>query len=142
MSEEKRYSVNHAANGCLASFVFSLAASLILLGAIFIWPQLDSSELGRTMQLVIWLASLVFGGYVAARKGKTTGWTNALVVGCFALLYLLFRWPKLPDRGPLGSLLNLLSEPHWSQLAAVGLTIPAALLGGYLWVLRTNSQSD
>jgi len=86
--------------------------------------------------LFIWLFVICLGGYVAARRGKTTGWTNSLVVGLLAELYVASQLLQGT------SLLEMMEEagPNWARLTALALTIPAAVVGGILWEESSKRQ--
>ena len=60
--------------------VFPLLISLVLNS----WLGLISVDTERVLILFVWLIAVCLGGYVAARLGRTTGWTNSLVVGVIA----------------------------------------------------------
>jgi hypothetical protein len=80
-----------------------------------------------------WLIGIAVGGYVAARRGKTTGWSNSLLVGVFAQLVIVAQ--VIDERDLLAGLRELLIDPSesWPKLMAILLTIPAALAGGLAW---------
>jgi uncharacterized protein involved in cysteine biosynthesis len=140
MSEEKPFQVNRGFQGCLVAFlcmaVFNLSISLVCSD----WLGLISGETQRVLDLFIWLFAICLGGYVAARLGKTTGWTNSLVVGLLAEFFVASR---LPNEGPdelfvdqLKKMMNeMMNDPgaHWRPLVLLALTIPAAILGGVIW---------
>ena len=145
MSEEKRFDVKRGFQGCLVTwacmFVLPLSISLVLNN----WLGLISQETERVLILLVWLFAISLGGYVAARLGKTTAWTNSLVVGLLAEIFLVARLPTgtRPDRTFLEPLLELLENPgaHWPRLVALALTIPAAILGGIIWDKTSGAQS-
>jgi hypothetical protein len=136
MGEEKRFDVKRGFQGCSVTlacvFVFALSISLVRNN----WLGLISNETERVLNLFIWLFAICLGGYVAARLGKTTGWTNALVVGLLAEIFVAARLlNEEPDKGFLHPLLELMNDPgaHWRLLVQLALTIPAAILGGVIW---------
>jgi hypothetical protein len=81
MSDEKPYSGKRGLQGCLATCVCMAVFPLLISAVLTSWLGLISIETERVLILLIWLLALCLGGYVAARMGKTTGWTNSLVVG-------------------------------------------------------------
>ncbi|MFM7115110.1 MAG: hypothetical protein ACKO0N_00600 [Planctomycetota bacterium] len=135
MSEEKPFQFNRGFQGCSVALlyivVFKLSISLVCID----WLGLISGETQRVLNLFIYLSAICLGGYVAARLGKTTGWTNSLVVGLLAELFLASR---LPNEGPdelFVDLKKVMNDPgaHWRPLVGLALTIPAAILGGVIW---------
>ena len=146
MSEEKRFDVKRGFQGCFVTWacmvVLALSMSLVLNN----WLGLISNETERVLILLVWLFAICLGGYVAARLGKTTGWTNSLVVGLLAEIFLVARLPTgtRPDRTFLDPLLELMENPgaHWPRLVALALTIPAAILGGVIWEKTGGVQSS
>ena len=145
MSEEKRFDVKRGFQGCLVTFacmfVLPLSISLVLNN----WLGLISSETERVLILLVWLFAICLGGYVAARLGKTTGWTNSLVVGLLAEIFVAGRLPRgtRADRTLLDPLLEMMEDPgaHWPSLIQLALTIPAAILGGIIWDKTGGAQS-
>lgn len=144
-SAERPFSVNRGCEGCLASLLFLFVCGLILVSGILQALQidhvLDLLTLGQRRGVLsgIWAIAMGVGGYVAARRGRTTGWSNALVVGIFGLLFAL---GQLETNVGLGETLERAwREPgaHWPQLSAVVVTLPSALLGGLLWSRKTPS---
>jgi hypothetical protein len=152
-STGKRFDVADGGRGCLVTHAFGFFGIAILLSAELLGLlKLTQVIVQERLGPVMWSAALCFGGYVAARLGRTTGWTNSLVVGLFAVIFLLARlldqliepdwplekplayWGRLPGR-LFDHLIEMLQEPlvHWVQLAALVLAIPAAVLGGFLW---------
>src|ERR1017187_5670808 len=100
------------------------------------WLGLIPNETERVIDLVVWPSAVCFGGYVAARIGKTTGWTNSLVVGLIAEFILYSQLPKeRVDQTLLDPLLDIIKGPgaHWRVLVQLALTIPVAILGGVIW---------
>ncbi len=88
-TEEKPFSLNRGCEGCLAAFIalLALAFAVSYLLAKFL-KLIDPSQEANAVYFV-WLVALAIGGYVAARRGKTTGGSNALVVGVFAQLLIV-----------------------------------------------------
>jgi hypothetical protein len=136
MSEEKRFDVKRGFQGCLVTwlcmFVFTLSIFIVQNS----WLGLISNETERVVVLFAGFFAICLGGYMAARLGKTTGWTNSLVVGLLAEFFLAARLlSKEPDKSFLHPLLELMNDPgaHWRPLVQLALTIPAAILGGVIW---------
>jgi len=136
MSEEKPFQVNRGFQGCSVALlyiaVFQLSISLVCID----WLGLISGETQRVLDLFIWLSGICLGGYVAARLGKTTGWTNSLVVGLLAEFFVVRRLPNVgPDELFVVQLKKMMNDPdtHWRPLIQLALTIPAAILGGVIW---------
>ncbi|MCS7468870.1 TIGR04086 family membrane protein [Stieleria sp. ICT_E10.1] len=131
--EERPYSLNRGCEGCLAAWVVMFALMLFvsfILADTFGW--IGSKGEWRLVYFN-WLIGTAVGGYVAARRGKTTGWSNSLLVGIVAQLVIV---AQLTDPGDIQSgLRKLLAEPSesWPQLMALVLTIPAAVAGGLVW---------
>ena len=93
------------------------------------WLKLISNDTERIIGLFVWLFAICVGGYFAARQGRTTGWSNSLAVGVLAELFVAAR---LSDGT---SFLEMMDDPgpNWRRLVALGLTIPAAIVGGIVW---------
>ena len=144
MSQEKRFSGSPVLEGCLVSwvcmFVVMLSISLVLTH----WLGLISNETERVVGLFIWLFAICLGGYYAARRGKPTGWINSLAVGVLAELFVFARLGKgTPHRAFLDPLLDIMNDlgAHWPRLVELGLTIPVAILGGFIWEKTGGVQS-
>ena len=167
-STGKRFDVAYGARGCLVTglCIIALGVAILLpaelLGLLELIP-VSSQLLGQLM----WFAALCFGGYYAAQLGRTTGWTNSLIVGMFAESFLLANlldklikpdwpeftpflaifekplayWGRLPGRLS-DELIEMLKEPlvHWVQLAGLFFAIPVAVLGGVLWQWSQHAQ--
>jgi hypothetical protein len=73
--------------------------------------------------LVLGTASTVIGGYLTARLARSVPYFNAFAFGALAVLL------GIPMSADL---------PTWFRVVGLGLTIPAALLGGYLSKRRTG----
>ena len=80
-------------------------------------------------------------GYVAARRGRTTGWTNSLVVGVFAEIFVA---GELNHDEISQMLAEITKDPaaHWVALVQLICTIPAALIGGIVWQGTNRSRED
>jgi len=76
--------------------------------------------------LVEGTATTVLGGYLAARLARVTPYFNALAFGVMGLV--------------LGALLSV-DVPTWFRALGLSLTLPAALVGGYLWKRSTTTGS-
>jgi hypothetical protein len=74
--------------------------------------------------------STVLGGYVAGRLAKTNSIPNSLVVGLLSLLLALVTAATFPGVTPL-----------WKIIAGSIVTIPAAVLGGYIAAKSTGAIS-
>ena len=143
MSKEKRFSIGRGLEGCLASGLCIVGLTLLFLFlCVLIHNRNDLVEemFNKAMpvvSLVWWFFAICLGGYVAARRGKTTGWTNSLVVGLLAEWYMAARLLKGT------SVLEMMDDagPNWRRLTALALTIPAAIVGGILWENRCKRPS-
>ena len=105
MNDEKSFSVNRGCEGCLVS-VICLMLFVPCIFAFTEWLKLLPRNVEEIIFACMWLFALGLGGYWAARRGRTTGWTNSLVVGIFAQLFVV---GQLTDFGE-GRLLERLSE--------------------------------
>lgn len=110
-STGKRFDVAYGARGCLVTavfmIVFGLASFAILLPAQLLgrtkWLELIPVNAQQGLVPLMWFLALFFGGYHAARLGRTTGWSNSLIVGIFAESFLfasLLDNLIKPDFGP------------------------------------------
>ena len=148
MSEEKRYDLKAGFQGCLVSLMCQVVLGLSISLVLNNWLGLISNETERVLTLFIWLFAICLGGYVAARLGKTTGWTNSLVVGVLAEFFVFTRLPKgepdQPFRTSLDPFLDIVKDPgaHWRLLLLLGLTIPVAILGGVIWAKTSGVHSS
>jgi hypothetical protein len=165
-STGKRFDVAYGARGCLASGVCILLGVAVLMASFSLgltnWLDLIPVKAKNGLGMLMWFLCLCLGGYVAARLGRTTGWTNSLIVGIFYVIFLLTMlldnlikpdwpeftpnpllpifekplayWGRLPVR-LFDHLIEMLQEPltNWGQLAGLFFAIPAAVLGGFLW---------
>jgi len=77
-----------------------------------------------TFAMIFGTASTVLGGYLAARLARAVPYFNALAFGVLGLTV---------------SLLTVGSVPTWFKVMGIGLTLPAALLGGHLAKLRMQA---
>jgi hypothetical protein len=144
MNQEQPFSGKRGLQGCLVAWVCMLVFSLLILPALNDGLRLISNETERVLILIIWLFALCLGGYVAARLGKTTGWTNSLVVGLVAEFFVIARLTKGgPDKDLFDPFLEMMNDPgaNWRPLVQLALTFPAAILGGFIWQ-KTAVQSS
>ncbi len=130
--EERPYSLNRGCEGCLAAWLM-LVAFMVLVSFVhanFGWLDPEYQSLLFYFE---WLLATAVGGYVAARRGKKTGWTNSLLVGIFAQFVIVGQVVDKQDM--LAALSDLLVDPSesWPKLMAILLTIPAAVAGGLAW---------
>jgi hypothetical protein len=145
MNDEKRYSTRHGVQGCLVAMMFISLVSFSISLVFTTWLGLMSIQTERRVMVVVWLLGASLGGYAAARFGKTTGWTNSLIVGLIAEFLIYAQVPKgSPDQTMLDPLLDLVKSPngHWRVLAALALTIPAAIFGGVIWEYSGGAPSS
>ena len=143
MNQEERFSGKRGLQGCLVTLACMITVPLLISAILTSWLGLISVETERVLILVVWLVAVCLGGYVAARLGKTTGWTNSLVVGLLAAFFVVARLPRgEADKDFLDPFLELLNDPatHWRLLVYLALTIPAAVLGGVLWEKTGGGQ--
>lgn len=136
---EKPFSLNRGCEGCLAAWLVMFALMLVVSFVLARALQWIDPAQERTIVYFNWLIGLVVGGYVAARRGRTTGWSNSLVVGVFAQLVLVGQLTDGAGMGEWEKFQDLLDSPktEWPKLMAIVLTIPAALLGGYVSTRRS-----
>ena len=78
--------------------------------------------------LVFGTASTVLGGFLAARIARTVPYFNALAFGLSGLLLSAFAVDP--------------NAPAWFKVIGFGLTLPAALFGGYLAKQRSHADSS
>ena len=131
MNQEIRFSGNRGLQGCLVAiafmFVFSSLVSLVLNN----WLGRISNETERVLIFVVYFLGICVGGYVAAPLGKTTGWTNSLVVGLLAEICVagsLFQRTK-PDATYFSPFMEMMNDP-------------GGPLAGYRSVAPDHSRSD
>jgi len=152
MNQEKRFSVKRGIEGCLVSLICIMVLMLSISLVLSEWLQLISTDTERIIALFVWLFAICVGGYVAARQGRTTGWTNSLVVGVFGVLFMAAQLAnRVPNKTYWDAFLEVMSDPgaHWRVFVALALTIPVAVLGGIVWEktrrldrLGDNEQSE
>lgn len=136
MNHEERFNVKRGAQGCLVASAILVVLNLFIAFVITDWLGLISIETEEILLVFVWLFAVCFAGYVAARLGKTTSWTNSLVVGLIAAFVVYTRLPKGGEgQILLDPLLETIKDPatHWLRLVWLGLTIPVAILGGIIW---------
>jgi len=135
MQEEKRFSADRGAEGCLVS----LLCMLILMLPLVCGLTFSNKRGYEIYSLLVWHIAICVGGYFAARRGRTTGWTNSLAVGVLAEVYLAVKLLDIEEGGlpaELGSTLRRVVDApsqYWRLLVKLVLTIPAAILGGIIW---------
>lgn len=142
MDQEKHFSAKRGIQGCSVTLACMVVFSLLTSGVLIKWLGVISIETERVLILLIWLLAICLGGYVSARLGKTTGWTNSLVVGLLAEFFMI---PSgVGEKDFFEPFLEMMNDPvtHWRQLVIVVLTIPAAVLGGVIWQKTGGVQSD
>jgi putative membrane protein (TIGR04086 family) len=129
MNQPKRYSSAAALQGCFVSWLCMVLLMLSISFFLTSMLKLISTETERLVGLFVWHLSICAGGYYAARRGEPAGWVNALFVGLLAELFVCARLLKGT------SVFEIMDDPgpHWRRLLALGLTIPAAILGGVIW---------
>ena len=136
MTQEERFSGKRGLQGCLVAWGCMIVGSLVIL-VLYWWTGLRMSfETDRVVFGLLWYLAVGLGGYFAARFGKTTGWTNSLMVGLLADLYLIGKQTKSgPGQMLLEPFLEMIEDPgaHWPRLVQLALTIPIAILGGFIW---------
>ena len=134
MDNNKRYDFKDGAAGCLVGVVISTMVTIVFSFVFTHWLGWITVETERVVALFIWLASIGFGGYWAARRSQSTGWPNSLVVGLLAEWFVAARILKGT------TLVALMDEPgpNWRRLVALALTVPVALLGGLIWTAHTK----
>jgi putative membrane protein (TIGR04086 family) len=147
MNDEKPYSGKRGLQGCLFGLVIMAVVPVSISLVLNKWLGLISNETERVMIVFIWFLAVCLGGYVAARLGKTTGWTNSLIVGLIAEFLVYSHVPKDPGRThptSLDPLLDIINDPgaHWPILVELALTIPVAILGGVIWEKTGGAQSS
>jgi len=143
MNQEERFSGKRGLQGCLVTWACMVVFPLLISGVLTSWLGVISIETERVLILLIRLLAICLGGYVAARLGKTTGWTNSLVVGVLAEFFVISRLPRGgADKDFLEPFLEMMNDPaaHWRQLVYLVLTIPAAVLGGVIWEKTGGGQ--
>ncbi len=145
MIQEERFNGNRGLQGCLVGLLFMVVVHLSILLVFNRWLGLISPEAEPVVFLVSFLVAVSLSGYVAARLGKNTGWTNSLMVGLIAELVLFSRVVNgRPGQGFLDPLFDIANHPglHWPVLVELALTIPVAILGGIIWQMTGGIQSS
>jgi putative membrane protein (TIGR04086 family) len=144
MIQEERFSGKRGLQGCLVGLVFMVVVPLSISLVLNRWLGPISHETERVVFLVSLLVAVCLGGYVAARLGKNTGWTNSLMVGLIAELVVFSRvLMGRPDQSLFDPLFDIMNDPgaHWRVLVELALTIPVAILGGVIWQKTGGVQS-
>jgi hypothetical protein len=77
--------------------------------------------------LLLGTASTVLGGYLAARLARSMPYYNALAFGVLGILV---------------SLIGSGGLPAWVKIVGLGLSLPAALLGGHIAKLRMSRPAS
>jgi hypothetical protein len=80
-----------------------------------------------TLGLILGTASTVLGGYLAARLARSMPYYNALAFGVLGMLISMIGWSALPT---------------WLNVVGLGLSLPAALLGGHIEKLRMSKPAS
>lgn len=137
MRNDKRYNVKVGAAGCFVGVVISTVVTIVFALVFTTWLGWVTVETERVVALVVWLASIGFGGYWAARWSKSTAWPNSLTAGLLAEWYVAAR--ILNET----TLVALLDEPgpNWRRLMALALTVPVALIGGLIWTVDSKRHA-
>ncbi|MCM2372326.1 YrzE family protein [Aporhodopirellula aestuarii] len=141
-TEERPYSLNRGCEGCLAAWIVMFALMMFVafvLGKMLGWIDVEGQQ---TLGYLNWLIGIAVGGYVAGRRGKTTGWSNSLLVGIFAQIMIVAQ--IIDPKDMFAGLHELLADPSdsWPKLTAIILTIPAALAGGLIWSQSQESEGS
>lgn len=80
-----------------------------------------------TLGLLLGTASTVLGGYLAARLARSMPYYNALAFGVFGILISMIGAGDLPT---------------WVKVVGLGLSVPAAVLGGHIAKLRMSKPAS
>lgn len=80
-----------------------------------------------TLGLILGTASTVLGGYLAARLARSMPYYNALAFGVLGMLISVIGSGDLPT---------------WLMVVALGLSLPAAVLGGHIAKLRMSKPAS
>jgi hypothetical protein len=80
-----------------------------------------------TLGLVLGTASTVLGGYLAARLARNMPYFNALAFGVLGMLISTIGTGELPT---------------WFKVVGLGLSLPAAVLGGHIAKLRMSKPAS
>ena len=143
--EEKRFDVGHGCVGCLVASVCIFLFPFALMAIPAKWHDFLSVDVRRGVLVLMWFFAVCLGGHVAARRGRTTGWTNSLVVGVFAEILIAARLlSRFDDQFFSDAFVKIINDPeaYWVPLVGLVFTIPAALVGGLVWQRSYNSRSE
>jgi hypothetical protein len=77
--------------------------------------------------LLLGTASTVLGGYLAARLARSKPYYNALAFGVLGILISMIGSGDLPT---------------WVKIVGLGLSLPAAVLGGHIAKLRASKPAS
>jgi hypothetical protein len=80
-----------------------------------------------TLGLLLGTASTVLGGYLAARLARSMPYYNALAFGVLGILISMIGAGDLPT---------------WVKVVGLGLSVPAAVLGGHIAKLRMSKPAS
>ena len=80
-----------------------------------------------TFGLILGTASTVLGGYLAARLARSMPYYNALAFGVLGMLISMIGSGDLPT---------------WLKIVGLGLSLPAAVLGGHIAKLRMSKPAS
>ena len=80
-----------------------------------------------TLGLLLGTASTVLGGYLAARLARVMPYFNALAFGVIGMLISMMGSGDLPT---------------WFKVIGLGLSLPAAVLGGHIAKLRMSKPAS
>lgn len=80
-----------------------------------------------TFGLILGTASTVLGGYLAARLARSTPYYNALAFGVLGMLISMIGSGDLPT---------------WLKIVGLGLSLPAAVLGGHIAKLQMSKPAS
>jgi hypothetical protein len=80
-----------------------------------------------TLGLILGTASTVLGGYLAARLARSMPYYNALAFGVLGMLISVIGSGDLPT---------------WLKIVGLGLSLPAAVLGGHIAKLRMSKPAS
>lgn len=80
-----------------------------------------------TLGLLLGTASTVLGGYLAARLARSMPYYNALAFGLLGILISMIGSGDLPT---------------WVKVVGLGLSLPAAVLGGHIAKMRASRPAS
>jgi hypothetical protein len=122
----------------VATLVFSIVFGLVVAASLSgsgdsleqVADLMDRSTGLLLVGLAGGLACTALGGYAAARFANQSEYANAFAVGVASLIF-----------GEVT--MQLAAEPPalWLRLASDALVVPAAVLGGHLWVMRKRAAA-